>query len=162
MIVADGGSPQQRSVGLKPFVVDGVIIAEGRTAMERAFACAMDSPFGGVGFYWVYAERRPASAPSGDVRPALEAQGSSVKLSGFPHYDFGAFRPEAFSRVGLFDESLRRNQDDEFNLRVRLAGGGVVPSLPCPPSLRSRLRQCSPAPGAGCSLSSLVLVVRWP
>jgi GT2 family glycosyltransferase len=30
-----------------------------------------------------------------------------------------------FDRVGLFDEELVRNQDDEFNLRVNLAGGKV-------------------------------------
>ena len=36
---------------------------------------------------------------------------------------FGAFRPEAFQHAGLFDETLVRNQDDEFNLRLRRAGG---------------------------------------
>jgi hypothetical protein len=30
-----------------------------------------------------------------------------------------------FDRVGLFDETLVRNQDDEFNLRLRRAGGRV-------------------------------------
>ncbi len=30
----------------------------------------------------------------------------------------GAFNREVFDRVGLFDESLTRNQDDEFNLRI--------------------------------------------
>ena len=31
-----------------------------------------------------------------------------------------------FARVGLFDEELVRNQDDEFNYRLRKAGGRVV------------------------------------
>jgi predicted membrane-bound mannosyltransferase len=39
---------------------------------------------------------------------------------------YGAFRPEAFRLAGLFDETLVRNQDDEFNLRLRLAGGRIV------------------------------------
>jgi succinoglycan biosynthesis protein ExoA len=39
---------------------------------------------------------------------------------------FGAFRPEAFEIAGLVDESLRRNQDAEFNIRIRKAGGRVV------------------------------------
>jgi succinoglycan biosynthesis protein ExoA len=39
---------------------------------------------------------------------------------------YGAFRPEAFERAGLFDESLVRNQDDEFTLRLRRSGGRVL------------------------------------
>lgn len=31
---------------------------------------------------------------------------------------FGAYRKEVFEKVGLFDETLVRNQDDEFNFRV--------------------------------------------
>ncbi|WP_287926626.1 glycosyltransferase [Diaphorobacter sp.] len=37
----------------------------------------------------------------------------------------GCWRREAFERFGLFDETLVRNQDDEYNLRLRLAGGRV-------------------------------------
>lgn len=35
---------------------------------------------------------------------------------------FGAFRRELFDEVGLFDERLLRNQDNEFNSRLRKAG----------------------------------------
>jgi len=38
---------------------------------------------------------------------------------------FGAFRREIFTRVGLFNEKLVRNQDNEFNARIRKAGGKV-------------------------------------
>ena len=38
---------------------------------------------------------------------------------------FGAFRREVFERVGLFDESLVRNQDYEMNIRIRKSGGRV-------------------------------------
>lgn len=38
----------------------------------------------------------------------------------------GAYAKSVFSRVGLFDEELVRNQDDEFNYRLRSAGGRVV------------------------------------
>ena len=31
---------------------------------------------------------------------------------------FGAYKKEVFEKVGYFDESLTRNQDDEFNFRV--------------------------------------------
>ena len=85
--------------------VGGRLIAEGSTATERAVACAMDSPFGGIGW-------STAAEGSGPVETDTVT--------------FGAFRPEAFEKAGLFDEELVRNQDDEFNLRLRLAGGRIV------------------------------------
>ncbi len=38
---------------------------------------------------------------------------------------FGAYRRWVFDRIGLFDEELVRNQDDELNLRVILGGGKI-------------------------------------
>ncbi len=38
---------------------------------------------------------------------------------------FGAYWRWVFDKVGLFDEELVRNQDDEFNLRIVLAGGKI-------------------------------------
>ena len=85
--------------------VGGVVIPEGRTEMERAVACAMDSPFGGIGW---------TRHRSTDGRVEVDT------------VTYGAFRPEAFERAGGFDESLVRNQDDEFNARLRSAGGRIV------------------------------------
>jgi succinoglycan biosynthesis protein ExoA len=84
--------------------VGGVLIPAGRTPMERAVAYAANTPFGGV--HWT-----------------RHNSFDRVEVDTVP---YGAFRPEVFRRVGLFDESLLRNQDDEFNLRLRLAGGRVV------------------------------------
>jgi glycosyltransferase involved in cell wall biosynthesis len=84
--------------------VGGRLVPTGTTPTERAVACAMDSPFGGIG--WTRAAR------SGPVETDTVT--------------FGAFRPEAFGRAGLFDETLKRNQDDELNLRLRRAGGRIV------------------------------------
>jgi succinoglycan biosynthesis protein ExoA len=84
--------------------VGGIFLPAGRTATERAVACAMDSPFGGI--HWT-----------------RHAARERVEVDTVP---YGAFRPEAFERAGLFDESLVRNQDDEFNLRLRLAGCRIV------------------------------------
>jgi glycosyltransferase involved in cell wall biosynthesis len=86
-------------------VVGGIVLPEGRTATERAVSCAMDSPFGGIGWMRETAE-------------AVRRESDVVT--------YGAFRPEAFERAGLFDESLLRNQDDEFTLRIRRAGGKVL------------------------------------
>ena len=84
--------------------VGGVFVPHGHTPTERAVACAMNGPFGGV--HW---------SRHGD---ADRAEADTVP--------YGAYRPDVFERIGLFDESLVRNQDDELNLRLRLAGGRVV------------------------------------
>jgi glycosyltransferase involved in cell wall biosynthesis len=46
---------------------------------------------------------------------------------------FGCFRREVFTRAGLFDEELIRNQDDEFNFRLISRGGRVLllPEVSC-------------------------------
>jgi succinoglycan biosynthesis protein ExoA len=123
-------------------VVGGVAVGRGRTPTERAVACAMDSPFGGIGFYRVFvSEGGPLRKLAGafGLRGAPSAAPARVETDTIT---FGAFRPEAFALAGLFDETLRRNQDDEFNLRVRLAGGRVVldPSIPVYYTPRGSLR----------------------
>ena len=85
--------------------VGGIVIPQGRTPIERAVACAMDSPFGGIGWMWGGNE---------EVRRETDT------------VTYGAFRPEAFRRAGVFDEALHRNQDDEMMLRIRRAGGRVI------------------------------------
>jgi len=84
--------------------VGGIFIPIGRTGTERAVACAMNSPFGGI--HWT-----------------RHGEAERVEVDTVP---YGAFTPGAFERAGLFDETLVRNQDDEFNLRLRLAGGKIV------------------------------------
>lgn len=39
---------------------------------------------------------------------------------------FGCYRREVFERIGLFDEELVRNQDDEFNHRLLKQGGRIL------------------------------------
>lgn len=101
--------------------VGGVLLARGRTPMERAVACAMDGPFGGV--LW--------TRHAGDAR---------VETDTVP---FGAFRADVFARAGVFDEAFVRNQDDEFNLRLRRAGGKIVldPSIKVYYTPRGSLRR---------------------
>ena len=85
--------------------VGGTLNAVGRTPTERAIACAMDTPFGGIGW----------------ARHA--GRGERVDID---TVTFGAFPREVFERVGGFDERLVRNQDNDLNVRIRLAGGRVV------------------------------------
>jgi succinoglycan biosynthesis protein ExoA len=84
--------------------VGGRLVPTGTTTIERTVACAMDSGFGGIGW----------TRSSGGGRVETDT------------VTFGAFRREVFERVGLFDETLVRNQDDEFNMRLRAAGGRIV------------------------------------
>ena len=84
-------------------VAGGRQVPVGRTLFERSVAHAMASWFGSGGAtYRVGRSAGPAE---------------TVYL--------GVFRRATFAKVGLFDESLTRNQDYEFNHRVR-ASGGVV------------------------------------
>jgi GT2 family glycosyltransferase len=39
---------------------------------------------------------------------------------------FGCYRRDVFERIGLFDEELVRNQDDELNLRLIRDGGKIL------------------------------------
>jgi glycosyltransferase involved in cell wall biosynthesis len=39
---------------------------------------------------------------------------------------FGCYRRNVFERIGLFDEELVRNQDDEFNQRLLASGGKIL------------------------------------
>jgi len=39
---------------------------------------------------------------------------------------FAAYRRDVFERAGFFDESMERGEDDEFNYRLRAAGGRIL------------------------------------
>jgi glycosyltransferase involved in cell wall biosynthesis len=56
---------------------------------------------------------------------------------------FGCYRRDTFARIGLFDETLERNQDDELNNRLLRAGGSIllVPDVVIRYQARSGLRQ---------------------
>lgn len=81
--------------------VGGAWIARGETRAQRAIASAFRSPFGNGG------------GRAHD--PDYEGELDTVYL--------GCWRRETLYRIGLFDEELVRNQDDELNLRLRRSGG---------------------------------------
>lgn len=56
----------------------------------------------------------------GDAGYRIGAHASTVDT-----VPFGAFRRELIDRIGLLDESLKANEDYEFNARIRKAGGCV-------------------------------------
>jgi glycosyltransferase involved in cell wall biosynthesis len=92
--------------------VGGPIVTVGESLIARAIALAQSSLFGvgGVAF-----RTRVNRAGYVDTVP------------------FGAYRRQVFDSIGLFDEELVRNQDDEFNFRLTQAGGRIW----LDPSIRS-------------------------
>jgi glycosyltransferase involved in cell wall biosynthesis len=83
--------------------VGGAWVATGSGLMGEAIAAAFQSPYAVGG------------AKGHD--PNCEGHVDTVYLGCWPR--------EVFQRFGLFDEELVRNQDDEFNLRIRRGGGRI-------------------------------------
>lgn len=66
----------------------------------------------------------PFGSGNADYRqPPRDAASGPRRVDTVP---FGTFRRELWERLGGFDESLVRNQDYDFNYRVRLAGLDVI------------------------------------
>lgn len=83
--------------------VGGVMLAKGKTAFQSSVARAYNSPFGLGG------ARYHGGATEGPAESAY----------------LGVFRREAIEKAGLFDETIRRGEDWELNLRIRWGGGTV-------------------------------------
>ncbi len=83
--------------------VGGAMLSEGEGLVQKSIAVAHHSPFATGGARW--------------HNPNFEGECDTL---------FGGFyKREVFKRIGLFDEELVRNQDDEFNLRLNRAGGRI-------------------------------------
>ena len=91
--------------------VGGPWRAAGEGYLQQAIALVSHSPF----------------ASGGGRSHALDYEGEVDTVY------LGCWRKEVFERVGLFDEELVRNQDDELNLRIVRSGGRVWQS----PAIRS-------------------------
>jgi len=85
--------------------VGGPIRTLGRTSVGRAIAAAMSSRFG-VG---------------GSAFRTVKDRSAYVDTIAFP-----AYTRAALERAGRFDEDLVRNQDDEYNYRLRGMGGRLL------------------------------------
>src|SRR5690606_677743 len=93
-------------------VAGGPIETRGHGAIGRAIALAMSSRFG-----------------IGDTA----FRDPSASLQETDSVPYGAYRRSVFERVGNLAEDIDRGEDDEFNYRVRDAGGRIVLS----PEIRS-------------------------
>lgn len=93
--------------------VGGPIETIGETLRAKAIAVAMSSNFG-VG---------------GSAFRCIKDREMYVDSVAFPGY-----KREIFETAGMFNEELVRNQDDEFNYRIRKMGGRILLA----PDIRSR------------------------
>jgi glycosyltransferase involved in cell wall biosynthesis len=84
--------------------VGGKMAAANGGAFGQAVASATSSPFGVGDARFHYSDR--------------EEWVDTVYM--------GAWSRNTFSRIGLFDEEMKRNQDDEFNYRLLKAGGRIL------------------------------------
>lgn len=83
--------------------VGGPWIAQGRGTVGKAIAAAFQSPF--------------CTGGGKSHDPAYEGEVDTVYLGCWPR--------SAFEKAGGFDPALVRNQDDEFNFRLRRLGGRI-------------------------------------
>ncbi len=83
--------------------VGGKMNAIGNTAFGKAVASATSTPFGVGGGRFHYSDK--------------EEWVDTVYMGAWPR--------RVFEKIGLFDEELVRDQDDEFNYRLRAAGGKI-------------------------------------
>ncbi len=58
---------------------------------------------------------------------------------------FGCYRREIFEKIGGYDEELIRNQDNELNSRLKIAGGTIylIPDLPIDYYARDSVKKCA-------------------
>jgi len=78
----------------------GPIISKGKNYFAKAAAIAMSSPIG-----------------VGNAKHRFPEYEGYAEMACFPF-----FKKEVFDKYGLYDESLIKNQDDEFCFRIRLKG----------------------------------------
>lgn len=83
--------------------VGGPIISKGKTPFAKATAIAMSSIIG-----------------VGNAKHRFPDYEGYAEMACFP-----IFRREVFNKYGLYDESLIKNQDDEFCFRITKSGGKV-------------------------------------
>ncbi len=89
----------------------GPIFSEGTTNFGKAAAIAMSHPIG-----------------VGNAKHRFPNYEGYAEGAGFP-----VFKKEVFEKIGMYDENLIRNQDDEFNLRLTKSGYKVYlsPKVKC-------------------------------
>lgn len=82
-----------------------ITLPENNTIFARTIALVLSHPFGVGNAYFRTGSKEPRAV---DTVP------------------FGCYKKEVFDKIGLFNENLIRNQDIDFNLRLKRAGGKIL------------------------------------
>jgi GT2 family glycosyltransferase len=128
--------PAAMNVGLRAARGDVFIRVDGHAEVPRDFVtrsvqCLREHPEAWVagGHMETVADSYTGCAIASALRSPVGIGNARFRLGDYDGWvdtlAFGAHHKWVPERIGYFDEELVRNQDDEFNLRVILAGGKI-------------------------------------
>lgn len=137
-------TPAGFNVGIRAAAGDVIAIVSAHCELERDYLRQCVHYLRATGAENVGGLMRPVSVSYwGEVIGAATSSPFGIGNSAF-HYSekeqfvdtvyMGAYRREVFDRIGVFNESLVRNQDYELNYRLRASGGRIF----CTPAIQSR------------------------
>src|SRR5258708_10265827 len=129
--------PTAMNIGIRAARGEVIIRADGHNVYAREYAancvkCLAETGADNVGGPWVTVAADESvgarlvaailSSPFGVGNSKFRTSREEGFVDTVP---FGAFRREIFDRVGMYNEKLVRNQDNELNARIRKAGGRI-------------------------------------
>jgi succinoglycan biosynthesis protein ExoA len=129
--------PTAMNIGIRAARGEVIIRADGHNVYPRDYAsnCVRyleQTSADNVGGPWVtvpaddsFGARLVAAVLSSPFGVGNSKYRTSSKEGFVDTVPFGAFRREIFDRVGMYNEKLVRNQDNELNARIRKAGGKI-------------------------------------
>lgn len=138
--------PTAMNIGIRAARGSVIIRADGHNIYpcdyaENCVSCLERTGADNVGGPWVTAaadDSLSARLVAAILSSPFGVGGSKFRTSNVEGFvdtvPFGAFRKEVFEKVGLYNEKLVRNQDNELNSRIREAGGRIYLS----PALTTR------------------------
>jgi len=129
-------TPAAMNIGIKAARGDLFIRIDGHVEIPADFItksiqCLLEHPQAWVagGYIKTVAESYVGHAIASAMRSPIGVGNSRFRLGDYEGWvdtlAFGAHHRLVVDKVGYFDEELVRNQDDEFNLRIILAGGKI-------------------------------------
>jgi len=129
-------TPVAMNIGINNSVGDVVILVGGHTEIDATYVSASISALRQSGADCVGGPLQTVGATT-IARAIAAAQGSKFGVGGVSFRDenavagyvdtvaFGAYPRTVFEQIGLFDDELVRNQDDELNFRLTQNGGKI-------------------------------------